>query len=316
MKAIFFNEFGGSNVLQFGELITPQPGPDEIQIKIAYTGVNPVDWKIRSGLLKSRMPYEFPIIPGWDASGHVSAVGKNVKNFNVGDAVFAYCRTTSIKWGTYAEYICVPADSVALKPKNIGFAEAAAIPLSGLTAWQSLFDAAKLKKGETVLIHAGAGGVGSLAIQFAKNAGAHVITTATTPKHSYIKKLGAEHAIDYKTTNFIEEIKKIKPEGVDVVFDTMGGETLKNSYAVLKKNGRLVSIVEIPNDELAKPKQITNLYVFVNPNGKELHQIAELIETGKVRPPKIEELPLLKAAEAQEKNEQGHVEGKIVLKIS
>lgn len=293
----------------------PPPSDNEIQIHIIYTAVNPVDGKIREGLLKNRLPHEFPIIPGWDAAGKISALGKNVKNFKIGDEVYAYCRKPVVHWGTYAEFVNVDAANAALKPKKLNFAEAATIPLAGLTAWQALFDHAKLKAKETLLIHAGAGGVGSLAIQFAKNAGAIVYTTASEANFTYVKKIGAKEAIDYKKDDFVKKIKSLHPEGLDVVFDTVGGDTLHESVKVLKAGGRIVSILgELPKDVLDKYK-IQGSYLFVSPNRAQLEQIANLIDQGKVQPPKIIEMPLKEAGLAQEKLSQGFGGGKIVLKI-
>lgn len=315
MKAIIFEKFGGLEQLKLANLPTPKPETNEVQIHIVCTAVNPVDWKIRLGQLQERMIHDLPIIPGWDAAGIISATGNQVTQFKEGDEVFAYCRKPIIKWGTYAEYICVPADYVAIKPRRISFAEAAAFPLAGLTAWQALFDSAHLRQGETILIHAGAGGVGSLAIQFAKNAGAYVFTTTSEAKQDYVKSLGADVAIDYKKENFAAYIKRELPEKLDVVFDTVGGQTLIESYQSIKTGGRLVSIVEPPNQQLAAQLKIQASYVFVSPNGKQLQHIADLIDEGKIRPIHIEKMPLDKAAEAQEKNSRGHMTGKIVLEI-
>lgn len=315
MRAVYIEEFGGADKLKIGEIPTPLPSKEEVQIHLVYTSVNPVDWKIRKGLLQERLPHHFPLIPGWDASGVISALSPEVKEFKIGDEVFAYCRKPIVQFGTYAEYVTYPAKDVAFKPKNLSFAQAAALPLVSLTAWQSLFEAAKLQKGETILIQAGAGGVGSMAIQFAKRAGATVITTARESNHPYVKSLGADLAIDYKTISLKDEIKKKFPTGVDVLFDTVGGTTLKESYSLLKPGGRLVSVVEKPNENLAAQFHVQPLYVFVQPNGKQLQQISQLIEAKKVLPIKIEEIPLEKAAEAQEQNETRHGQGKIVLKI-
>lgn len=315
MKAIVIKEFGGANTLHLEELPIPAPKDNEIQFLVFYTGVNPVDWKIREGMLKERLPHEFPIIPGWEASGEVTAVGKNVKDFYVGDEIFSYCRNPVVHSGTYAEYVCYDADHVAKKPRNITFAQAAALPLVSLTAWQSLFDAAKLRSGETILIHAGAGGVGSMAIQFAKNAGAKVYTTASKRNHNYVKKLGADFAIDYREEKFADAMKKLAPQGVDVVFDTMGGDTLQESLQVLKSGGRLVSILEKLDPAVESKYRIKGFYVFVSPNGEQLKTIADLITQGKVIPPHIEEFPLSRAAAAQEKLQEGHVQGKIVLRV-
>lgn len=315
MKAIIMRDFGDANQLKMEQVEVPMPGPEEVQIQIAYTAVNPVDWKIRNGLLQKRLPHQFPIIPGWDAAGIVTAVGEKVTQFQLGDDVFAYCRKPVIQWGTYAEYICYPAKDVAKKPNNLSFAQAAAIPLAGLTAWQALFDAANLKKHESILIQAGAGGVGSLAIQFAKLAGAYVITTAREQNHEYVRRLGADAIINYHIQPTRDEIKRIAPDGIDVVFDTLGGEALTESFTYLKPQGRLISIVEIPSPELAAKFQVQAQHVFVSPNGQELQHISDLIQEGKVQPIPIQEMPLEKAAEAQELNRQGHTQGKIVLRV-
>lgn len=314
MKAIAIKEFGGIEKLMLTDIPKPEPAPNELLIEVVYTAVNPVDWKIREGKLNKVLPHQFPLIPGWDAAGTVAAIGKNVKNFKVGDEIFAYCRKPIVQWGTYAEYVAFDADNVAKKPSNINFAQAAAIPLAGLTAWQALFDSLKLKKGETILIHAGAGGVGSLAIQFAKHAGAKVITTASTKNHAYVKKLGADAAIDY-TGGFVSKVKEIAPQGVDAVLDCVGGQTLTDSVSVLKPKGRLVSIVGHLDPALAAKHQIHSDYLFVAPNGKQLAEIAKLISENKVKAPSIEEMPLKDAAKAHEKNQQRHIQGKIVLKV-
>lgn len=316
MKAIILEGFGGIDKLKLIEVPTPTPADDEILIKIKCAGVNPVDWKIRAGYLKERIPHELPIIPGWDATGVVAAIGKKVSQFKVGDEVFAYCRKPIVKWGTYAEYVCVQANNAAFKPKNISFSQAASIPLAGLTAWQSLVDVAQLKPGQTVLIHAGAGGVGSLAIQFAKNASAKVYTTASQKNHDYVKGLGADVIIDYQRDNFVEKIRELNPDGIDVVFDTLGKETYAASFKVLKPKGCIVSLLEQPNDQLASQFNVKALYVFVMPNGQELQQIADLISQEKVKPPEIFQMPLDQAGEAQEQVRTGHIRGKIVLAIA
>lgn len=315
MKAMVMEEFGTIDHLHVDDVPTPTPADNEVQIQILYTSVNPVDWKICEGHLEKRAPHQFPLIPGWDASGVISAVGKNVKKFKVGDEVYAYCRKPTVQWGTYAEYVCVEDGNVALKPKNITFAQAAAIPQVGLTAWQGLFDIAKLKKGETILVHAGAGGVGGMAVQFAKNAGAKVYSTASSENHAYVKKLGADVVIDYKKQNFVDAIKKAVPEGLDVVFDTVGGDTLTASAEVLKPQGRLISLLGQLDPALAKKKNIQTGYVSVRPDARQLQQITELITTGKVVVPTIEEMKLTDAVKANEKNQTGHTKGKIVLKV-
>lgn len=315
MKAMIIENFGGPEQLRLEEIEKPIPGNGEILIRIFYTAVNPVDWKIREGLLKDRLPHHFPMILGWDAAGKIEEVGNEVTHFQVGDEVYAYCRKPDIQWGTYAEYIALNAKNVALKPKNITFAQAAALPLVALTAWQALFDVGGLKKGEKILIHAGAGGVGSLAIQFAKNVGAKVYTTASQINHEYVKQLGADVPIDYKKDNFASHIKMNEPKGVDMVFDTVGKETLEQSIPLIKEGGRLVSIVQNSCPKLCNERQIQFSYVFVRPNGEQLKEISHLIEEGKVIVPQTEEMQLSEAAIAQEINKKGHTRGKIILKV-
>lgn len=310
MKALVIEEFGSSGKLLLKEMPKPPMGDGEVLIKVAFAGVNPVDLKIKEGYLSGVFPHEFPIILGWDVSGIVEEAGKNVKNLKVGDEVFTYIKRPFLKWGAYAEYVAFDAKNVAKKPRGISFAQAAALPLVSLTAWQSIFDAAHLKKGETILIHGASGGVGSMAVQFAKNAGAKVIGTASSKKHEYVKKLGADIVIDYKKEDFIDRLKN----NVDVVFDCVGGETYRKSLACLKKGGRIVSILERDQAE-AKKLGFEGIYVFVAPNGNELKTIAELIEQKKVLPPQIEKMPLKDAELAFKKLRAGEVLGKIVLKI-
>ncbi len=315
MKAVTIEKFGALDQIHLVDLPTPQPQDNEVQIEIQYAGVNPVDGKILQGVLKDRLPHHWPIILGWDGAGTIAAVGKNVKNFKVGDKVYAYFRKPTVQWGTFCQFACYPAEHVVAIPENLTFAQAAAIPLAALTAWQALFDALKLKKGETVLIHAGAGGVGGFAVQFAHWAGAKVYSTASARNHDYVKNLGADVVIDYTQESFVDRIHKDLPKGVDAVFDTVGGNTLEKSYQVVKDGGRLAGIVQPPNADHAKGKKITAEYVFVSPNGDHLRQISDLIKQKKVVPPQVEEMPLKDAAKAIDKVLQGHTRGKIVLKV-
>jgi NADPH2:quinone reductase len=315
MKAIGINKFGGREVLEPLELPTPQPGPNEILIQIKAAGVNPVDYKIREGLFKGRMPHEFPIILGWDAAGVVESVGTEVKSFKKGDEVFAYCRKEKIHDGTYAEYIVVEPRHLALKPKNLSFEEAAALPLAGLTAYQSLFEGIQLKPGETILIHAGAGGVGGYAIQFAKNIGAHVITTASGKNAEYVKSLGADEVVDYGKEDFVNAIKKTYRDGIDAVFDTVGGDTQKKSADVLKKGGRITSILAM-DENYFKERGVIPHYVFVRPDSEQLCKIKELVEQGKLKVHLAATLPLAEARKALEMIESGHTRGKLVLRVS
>ncbi len=315
MKAMVIDAFGGAEAMYMTEIATPVPGPGEVLIRIRATSVNPVEWKIREGHLARLFPCSFPLILGWDAAGTIAAVGEGVTGFAIGDRVWSYCRKSDIQWGTYAEYVTMAADAVAPMPANLSFAEASTIPLVGLTAWQTLFDVAAIRPGQSVLIHAGAGGIGSLAVPLAKWAGATVIATARAANHDYVRALGADHVIDYSTEDFAAATKALVPEGVDMVFGTVGGEVLTRSYAVVKPGGILVSITDKTDKEAAERFGIRVKYVFVQPNGPQLRRLAGLVECGTLRPPEIEEMPLTQAAEALERNKLGHVRGKLVLMV-
>ncbi|MCC5833033.1 MAG: NADP-dependent oxidoreductase [Chlamydiales bacterium] len=316
MKAALIHHFRGIEKVEIEEVSIPSPKPFELQIAVKYAGVNPVDWKIAEGMLKTRMDYQFPIILGWDLSGIVSAVGKDVSGFSEGDPVFAYCRKKIIHDGSYAEYICLDAKNVVLKPKSLSFAQAAVIPLSSLTAWQTLFEAAHLKAKEKILIHAGAGGVGGFAIQFAKLAQAYVITTAGASNFDYVAMLGADEAIDYKKAPFIDLFRKKHPKGADVVFDTVGGSTLLASYAAAKIGGRLITIAGTIDQELASQRELETEFVFVRPDGKQLKKIASLFDEGKLSPPPIQEYSFDEVETALRASRGGHTRGKLVLNIA
>lgn len=315
MKAVVIEEFGGEEKLQVKEVPTPEPKENEVQIHVAYAGVNPIDWKIREGYTKDWFPYEFPIVLGWDAAGTVSRVGSGVSHLKEGERVFTYCRKPVIQWGAYAEYVCFDAEHVVKLPENLSLQQAASIPLAALTAWQCLFDFVDLKKGQTILIHAGAGGVGGFAIQFAHHRGAHVITTASAANHAYVKELGADRVIDYTKENFVDVIKKEHPDGIDAVFDCVGGQVLEDSFAVIKEGGALVTIVNKNIDQLSAPNGIRTGFVLVCPQGKDLASIAQLIAQGDVVAPRIEEFSIEQVAEAHLKSQSAHTCGKIVLKM-
>jgi NADPH:quinone reductase-like Zn-dependent oxidoreductase len=315
MRAIIIENFGGSEQLKPADVPIPEPQANEVLIELAYTSVNPVDWKIREGLLQHVLPHHFPIILGWDAAGTVAGVGQSVTGFQPGEAVHAYCRKPAVQHGTYAAYVTMEEQAVAPMPRNLTFAQAAAIPLVGLTAWQALFDVMGLKAGQSVLVHAGAGGVGSMAIQFAKHAGATVYTTASERNYDYVKQLGADVAIDYTREPFAEVVKSKAPEGVDAVLDAVGGNTLQESYAVVKAGGVLVAITQPLDEAEAQAHDVKAGFMMVQPNGNQLREIGALIEAGEVKLPAIEEMDLNDAAIAQDRSQAQHVRGKIVLRI-
>lgn len=315
MKAMAIDAFGEVDSIKQIEVAKPQPANDEVLIKIDYAGVNPVDWKICQGAIKDLLPHHFPVVLGWDAAGTIEQLGDAVADYQVGDKVYAYCRKDTVQQGTYAEYIAVDSNAIAKVPDNITLEQASGIPLVALTAWQSLFDFADLQLGQTVVIHAGAGGVGSIAIQLAKWRGATVYATASESNHEYVKGLGADVVIDYNAQDFVDVIKQHESQGVDVVYDTVGGDTQARSYELLKKGGALVSIVAPPAEDMAAEYDVKSGFVFVAPNTEQLQQISQLIEQGVVQPVNTESLPLEQAVVALQKNLERHVRGKLVLAV-
>jgi len=314
MKAMGIRHFGGVEVIEMLELPKPQPGPHEVLLRIHAAGINPVDWKIREGFFQGRMSHTFPIILGWDAAGTIEAVGDKVHYASIGDAVFAYCRKEILQDGTYAEYIVLRHPHLAPKPRNLSFEEAAAIPLSGLTAYQSLFEALKLKAGEKILIHAGAGGVGGFAIQMAKQVGAHVITTSSASHHAYLAELGVDEVIDYTQSPFVVALRRAHPEGLDAVFDTVGGQVQIDSAEVLRPGGRIVSILAM-KEEYFRQKGLEPHYVFVRPDAEQLLKIRDMVERDELKVKVAKTFPLEQASLAHELIQRGHTEGKIVLQV-
>lgn len=315
MKAWVIQEFGGSEVMKLEEIPLPKVQANEVLIKSEYVGTNPVDWKIREGLIQSLAPFAFSITLGWDVAGVVEKVGSNVSHLHVGDLVYAFCRRPTIHAGTYAEYVAFDAKDVALKPSNLTMAEAASLPLVALTAWQSLYNFSNLAEGDKVFIHAGAGGVGSIAIQLAKHVKAHVITTTSGKNFDYVKSLGADEVIDYTKEDFVEKIQESHPEGIDVVFDCVGGKSFHQSLQLIKKGGSLVSICNLVDESYGAEVGVKTGFVFVEPSGKELALLARLIEEGALFSPHMEEYPFTEAAAALDKLKEGHTRGKIVLKV-
>ncbi|RYL95075.1 NADP-dependent oxidoreductase [Sporolactobacillus sp. THM7-4] len=309
MKAVVIDHYGGKEELHETEVPDPVPGAHQVVVKMSATSINPIDWKLREGYLKEMFDWEFPIIPGWDAAGVISKVGEEVTGWKKGDRVFARPATT--RHGSYAEYMLIDDHLLAPIPDNISFAEAASVPLAGLTAWQALFDHANLKAGEKVLIHAGAGGVGSLAVQFAKVRGAYVYTTASANNADFLKSLGADEVIDYHTTNFANVLSDI-----DVVFDTMGGDIQRDSFKVLKKgSGRLVSILNAPDQALAEKYKVQAESIWLRENGRQLKEIADLLASGKVKAIVGSRFPFSEKGirDAHALSESHHARGKIVI---
>lgn len=306
MKAVRVHEFGGPEVLRYEETPRPKAGEGEMVVRVMAAAVNPVDAGVRAG--RFRRGGGPPLTPGYDVAGVVAEVGPGVSTFKPGDEVFAYLDLR--RGGAYAEYCVVKEDEAARKPAGAGWSEAAAVPLTALTAWQALFDTAKLEAGQTVLIHGGSGGVGTMAVQLAKWKGARVIATASAENQDYLKELGVDVAVDYKAQKF-EDVAR----DVDVVLDTVGGETRERSWGAMKKGGILVSIVGPVSGERAEAAGVRGANILVRPDGAQLAEIGRLMEEGKVKAVVSAELPLSEAQKAHEMIETRHTRGKIVLKV-
>jgi NADPH:quinone reductase-like Zn-dependent oxidoreductase len=308
MRAVRIHRYGGPEVLSYEEAPAPQPAAGEVRVRVHAAGVNPVDWKIREGWLKDRLNHTLPLILGWDISGEVESVGADVTRFKIGDPVFS--RPDISRDGAYAQYIAIRESELAFKPRSLDHVHAAGVPLAALTAWQALFDAARLESGQTVLVHAAAGGVGSFAVQLANWIGARVIGTASARNREFVLGLGADEVVDYRSTPFEQAVRD-----VDVVFDTLGGDVQRRSWQVLKPGGVLVSILEVPSEAEAQTHKARGAYVFVRPNALQLAEIASLIDTGTLFSPVETVLPLTEVRAAHELSQSGHARGKIVLTV-
>src|ERR1700736_2837460 len=308
MKAVRIHNYGGPEVLKYEDAPRPEPQADEVLVRVHAAGVNPIDWKVREGHMKDFWPHKLPLILGWDLSGVVEELGRGVSRFKIGDEVYSVPDPT--RHGTYADYIVVRESEVALKPNALHHIRAAAVPLTALTAWQALFDTAQLQPGQRVLIHGAAGGVGHFAVQLAKWKGAHVMGTASTKNHEMLYELGADELIDYTVLKFESIVRD-----VDVVLDTIGGDTQERSWQVLKKGGTLVSLVQQPSESKAKEHGARGIRLGARPNGRELAEIAKIIDAGKLAPVIDRILPLSEARRAHELSQSGHTHGKIVLRV-
>ncbi len=309
MKAVRIHKYGDASVLTYEDVPMPRlVSTHDVLIRVVATSVNPVDWKIREGYLKQMISYQLPLTLGWDVSGIIEAVGADVAKFQVGDAV--YSRPDLNRDGTYAEYVVIREQEIAHKPKTISHVEAACLPLAGITAWDALFTAAQLKAGQKILIHAGSGGVGSLAVQLAKAHGAYVIATTSEKNRALVASLGADHVIDYHTQQFENLI-----DNVDVVFDTIGNQVQEASWSVLKPGGILVSIISPPAQEKAQALGVRSAFVFIEPNAQILEDIAVQVDANKLRPIIGAEFALHDIAKAHALSQTGRTVGKIALYV-
>jgi NADPH:quinone reductase-like Zn-dependent oxidoreductase len=309
MRAMVYRSYGGTEVLESAELDEPKIGPDWVKVAVRAASVNPVDWKLASGGMDQALDVFFPVTPGWDVAGIVEEVGPAVTTLAPGDEVFGYVRKDAVHGGTYAEKVSAPIRTVALKPTTIGFAEAAAIPLAGLTAYQVLVHHLEVASGDTVLIHGASGGVGSFATQIAVARGATVLGTASEANHDYLSGLGAL-PFTYGD-GLVERVHGELPEGVDMVFDTVGGETLASSFDLLTdpSHGRVASIIE------PSIKDKGGHYVFVHPDRDDLDALAALVDDGKLTVEIAESFTLDDAGKAWERSMSRHIRGKIVIEV-
>jgi NADPH:quinone reductase-like Zn-dependent oxidoreductase len=310
MRVITQLSTGGPEVLELGEAEIPEPLPTEIRVRVGAAGVNPVDWKTRAGAGMAAVIGPPPFTVGWDVAGTVDAIGPGVTRFAVGDAVLG------MPWfprqaGAYAEFVTAPSRHFAHRPAGLTEVEAAALPLAGLTAWQSLVDIAAVQPGQRVLVHAAAGGVGHLAVQIAKARGAYVIGTASVGKHDLLFDLGIDEAVDYRSEAFEKVV-----DPVDLVYDLIGGDVARRSLDVLEPDGRLICLPSAAAAEAmaaAVERELRATGMLVEPDGHGLEELTRLVDQRRLRVLVSETFPLERASHAHRAGELGHTTGKLVL---
>src|SRR5215469_14696352 len=309
MKAVQIKGYGNEDVLEVAEVQRPTPGENELLVKVQAAAVNPVDWKIRDGL-GELFGLKLPLILGCEVAGTVEAVGgpspTGSSDFAPGDEVYGYLGAYT---GGYAEYVAAPASEFVRKPKQIDFDTAASVPVAALTAWQGIFDNGELARGQRIFITGASGAVGSMAVQLAKNKGAHVIGTGSDRNEEFVRKLGADEFIDYEKAKLEEEVS-----GVDVVFDTVGGDMQERAFQTLKRGGVLVSSVNPPSPEKAKEFAVTVAMVVMMPKPDQLAEINHLLESGRLKMRVAKGLPLEGVKQAHQLSASGHADGKIILR--
>ena len=310
MKAIRIHAYGGPEQMQLDDAPIPSCGVNDVLVRVVAAGINPVDWKTRAGAMAQALPKSFPITLGSDAAGVVSAVGGATTGFKTGDEVYFYAEFA--RGGSYAEYVAVDAAQVALKPRTVPFAAAAALPTPGQAAWTALMDTAQIEHGMRVLIHGAAGALGSVAVQLAKAQGLHVSATASGAGVGLVKSLGADEVIDYRQQRFQDVVR-----GVDVVLDTLGGPTQEASWATLKPGGILVATTMPPSPERAAAAAVgvRAAFVFTPPRGAVLAKLADMVDTGRLRLLVGQEFALGDAAQAHRLGESGRARGKMILHV-
>jgi NADPH:quinone reductase-like Zn-dependent oxidoreductase len=306
VRGVAYDRFGGPEVLALrDDLPDPPVGPDTVLVRVHAAGVNPVDIGIRQGHLSGAFPHRFPIIPGWDVAGVVEAAGPAITAFAPGDEVFGYVRRDDVQWGTTAEFVPAPQRCLARKPSSLSFAEAAGVPLAGLTAYQALTEALDVHEGERVLVHRAAGGVGFFAVQIAVALGAHVIGTASPRNHGFLRDAGAAEVLDYSAGPISGQLT----EPVDAVLDLVGGNTLADAPAQVGDKARIASVVDPSVNGMG------GRYVFVRPEHEHLEELARMADAGQLRVPVAKAFALEQTAAAQDLVADGHVRGKVVVTL-
>jgi NADPH:quinone reductase-like Zn-dependent oxidoreductase len=306
LRGIAYDRFGGVDVLTLrDDLPDPPVGPDTVLVRVHSAGVNPVDMAIREGRLAGAYPHHFPIVPGWDVAGIVEAVGPAVVAFAPGDEVFGYVRRDDVQWGTTAELVPAPQRCLAHKPQSLSFAEAGALPLAGLTAYQALTEVLDVGEGDRVLVHRAAGGVGFNAVQIAVALGAEVIGTAGPRNHGFVTDAGAARVLDYSAGPISEQLG----EPVDAVLDLVGGEALADAPKQVRDVGRIASVVDPAVNALG------GRYLFVRPDQHDLEELGRMADAGQLRVPIAKAFPLEQVADAQRLVAGGHVRGKVVVTV-
>lgn len=307
MRAIAYVRYGGPEVLELLDLPTPKVGPDSVLVWVRATSVNPVDWKVREGYLDTLMDPVFPVVPGWDVAGVVERLGLDTPEHAVGDEVIGYVRTDVVHGGTTAELVAAPVRTLARKPSALSWEEAAALPLAGLTGYQALRRLGVSER-DTVLIHNAAGGVGHLAVQVARAFGARVLGTASPARHEYVRSLGAE-PVPYGEA-MVEAVRRLAPDGVDVVLDLVGGGVAATTAQVGTPYVRLASVAD------GDVRRYGGVSVWVRPSSADLAALAALAQQGEVRVDVAETFPLERTADAHRLSASGHVQGKVVVRVS
>lgn len=318
MRAVYYESHGTADVLQIGELEKPSCSAEQVLVEVAAAGVNPIDRRLRAGELQEYIQRTFPVTPGFDFSGRIAEVGEAVADWQVGDEIMGLAFTWSIQHGTYAEFAPVDATAIARKPLNASFAQAAGIPLVSLTAWQSLLEFGRLSAGKTVLIQAGAGGVGSVAIPMAKYLGATVYTTASAANADYVRALGADVVIDYQKESYESAILSAEPEGVDMVLEALLGDGTDEAAIRITKSGGAVAYMnnEPPDMPDISDRGIRAEFIHHRADGAMLSELGALYEQDILPLPQIETLPMTAAVEAHLRSESRRTRGKLVLSIA